>query len=81
MQISKILKYFIKQKEFKIESKLYNSLPNKNIIATIIQLKTNHCRLNKYLHNIDTKNNLYCKYNYKKEIIEYYLLKYIKYKE
>ena len=81
MQISKTLKYLIKQKEFKIESKLYNSLLNRSIIATIIQLKINHCKLNKYLHNIDIKNNLYYEYNYKKKIIKYYLLKYIKYKK
>ena len=71
----------MKQKEFKVESKLYNSLPNRSIIAIIIQLRTNHCKLNKYLHNTSAKNSLYCECDYEKEIVEYYLLECTKYKK
>jgi ribonuclease HI len=80
-QTSKTLRRLAKQKEFKVGPKLYNSLPNRSTVATIIQLRTGHCRLNKYLHSTGAKNSPYCECGYGKETVEHYLLECIKYRE
>jgi len=64
-----------------MRSKLYNSLPNRNTVATVIQLRTGHCRLNKYLHSIGIRYSPYCEGGYEKETMEHYLLEYNKYKD
>lgn len=57
------------------------SLPNRYTAARVIQLRTGHCRLNKYLHSIDARHRPYCEYGYGKETVEHYLLECNKYKD
>jgi hypothetical protein len=78
--ISKALKHLTKQKGVRMGPKLYNSLSNRNTIATIIQLRTGHRRLSKYLYSIGARYSPYCECGYGKETMEHYLLERNKYK-
>ena len=78
---SKALRRYSRHKGFIVGPKLYNSLPNRHTTATIVQLRTGHCRLNKYLHGIGARNSPYCECGYGKETVEHYLLECNKYKK
>src|SRR5208282_2283107 len=81
IQTSKALRHLTKQKGVRTGPKLYNSLPNRNTVATVIQLRTGHCKLNKYLHSIDARYSPHCECGYGKETVEHYLLECNKYKD
>jgi len=53
---------------------LYNEIADRNWAAKIVQLRTGHCRLNRYLHRFGLKNSPYCQCGYGKETVEHYLL-------
>ena len=48
---AKALRRIIKRKGVKTEPKLYNEIPDRDTVAKIIQLRTDHCGLNHYLHH------------------------------
>ena len=80
-QTSKTPRRLTKQRGLRVGPKLYNSLPNRNTVATVIQLRTGHCRLNKYLRSIGARHSPYCECGYGKETVEHYLLEWNKYKD
>src|SRR4030095_11114523 len=54
--------------------KLYNALPNRISAATIVQLRTGHCGLNKCLHRFGIRNSPNCECGYgRKETVEHYI--------
>jgi ribonuclease HI len=62
--------------------KLYNALPNRSSAAMIVQLRTGHCGLNKYLHRFGIRNSPYCECGYgRKESVEHYILECPRFKE
>ena len=80
-QTSNFLRRLTKRRDFKVGPKLYNALPNRTTVATIVQLRTGHCGLNKYLHSIGATHSPYCECGYGKETVEHYLLECNKYRD
>src|SRR5439155_8361368 len=75
------LRYLTKQKGVKAGLELYNTMTNRNSVATITQLRTGHCGLNYYLHRFGKRNSPYCECGMGKETVEHYLLECRKYNE
>ena len=61
--------------------KLYNKIRNRESASTLVQLRTGHCRLNKYLHRIRKKDSAMCECEQGEETVEHYLLECPKYRE
>ena len=61
--------------------KLYNTISNRNTVATITQLRTGHCGLNYYLHRFGKRYSPYCECGKGKETVEHYLLECRRYHE
>ena len=68
------LRRIMKGRHAKIGPALYNEIANRNGAATIAQLRTGHCGLNRYLHRFSLRNSPYCQCGYGKETVEHYLL-------
>jgi ribonuclease HI len=75
------LRRITKGKHAKIGPSLYNGIANRNGAATIAQLRTGHCGLNRYLHRFGIKGSPYCQCGYGKETVEHYLLECRNYRE
>ena len=75
------LRRITKRKDTKSGPSLYNGLSNRNIMAKLVQLRTGHCGLNRYLHRFGLKNTPYCECGYGKETVEHFFLHCPKYKE
>ena len=60
---------------------LYNEIGDRNSAAKIVQLRTGHCGLNRYLHRFGHKNSPYCQCGYGKETVEHFLLECRNYNE
>jgi hypothetical protein len=71
----------MKGKNAKTNPSLYYEIANRNGAATIAQLRTRHCGLNRYLHRFNIKNSLYCQCRYGKETVEHYFLECRNYRE
>ena len=54
--------------------KLYKHIVGRYTATTIAQLRTGHCRLNKYLHPFKLKSSPYCECGYGQETVEHYLM-------
>jgi ribonuclease HI len=78
---AKTLRHITKRKGSKSGPKLYNDMVSRNTVTTIAQLRTGHCGLNYYLHQLGKKASPYCECGYGKETVEHYLLECRKYKE
>jgi ribonuclease HI len=62
--------------------KLYNSLPSRKSCARLVQLRTGHCGLNKYLHRFGKRGSPYCECGYaRKESVEHYIMECPRFKE
>jgi len=61
--------------------KLYNLIPERKTCAQIVQLRTGHCGLNKYLHRFGKRHSPYCSCGYAKETVDHFLLECPNYKE
>src|SRR5436305_10632233 len=71
----------MKEKYSKTGSVLYNEMANRNAVAKIVQLRTGHCGLNRYLYRFGINDSPYCQCEYGKETVEHYLLKCRNYRE
>ena len=71
---ARALRYLTRQRDAKTGPKLYNTISNRNTVATITQLRTGHCGLNLFLHRFGLAKSPYCKCGYGKENAEHYLL-------
>ena len=58
----------------RVGPKLYKHIVGRYIATTIAQLRTGHCRLNKYLHRFKLKTSPYCECGYGQETVEHYLM-------
>ena len=61
--------------------KLYNEIPNRESASTLVQLRTGHCRLNKYLYRMGKKDSAMYECEQGEETVEHYLLECPKYRE
>ena len=62
--------------------KLYNPIPNRKSSARLVQLRTGHCGLNKYLHRFGIRDSPYCECGHGiKETVEHYILECPRFKE
>ena len=59
--------------------KLYNNIPDRRSVSTLVQLRTGHCMLNKYLYRIGKKDSPECTCEHGIESVEHYLLECPKY--
>ena len=75
------LRHITKQKGVKTGAKLYNTLPSRRAVATLVRLRTGHCKLNHYMHRFKIKDSPYCECGNGKETVEHYLLECRKYNE
>ncbi|TMI86171.1 MAG: hypothetical protein E6H10_00790 [Bacteroidetes bacterium] len=58
----------------RVGPKLYKHIVGRYTATTIAQLRTGHCRLNKYLHRFKLKTSPYCECGYGQETVEHYLM-------
>ena len=75
------LRRLMRRKDVKAGPALYNEIANRKGASTIIQMRTGHCGLNKYLHRFGKSITPYCQCGYGKETVEHYLLECKVYKE
>jgi hypothetical protein len=80
---SKHLRRISPKQGIQLGSKLYNSISGRKTCAQLVQLRTEHCGLNKYLHRFGKRYSPYCSCGYAKETMEHFILECpnIKYKE
>ena len=75
------LRRITRQKGVKAGLKLYDEITSRNTVAKIVQLRTGHCGLNRYLHRFGLKKSPYCECGYGKETVEHFLLECRKYRD
>ena len=68
------LRHITKQRGVKSGAKLYNTLPSRRAVATLVRLCTGYCKLNHYMHRFKIKDSPYCECGNGKETVEHYLL-------
>ena len=78
---ARTLRHLTRQRCVKTGPKLYNTISNRNTVATITQLRTGHCGLNYYLHRFGKSYSPYCECGKGKETLEHYLLECRRYHE
>jgi ribonuclease HI len=61
--------------------KLYNNISSRATCAQVVQLRTGHCGLNKYLHRFKKRDSPTCECGYGEETVEHFLLECPNYKE
>ena len=71
---SKHLRRISSKQGTQLGPKLYNSISGRNTCAQIVQLRTGHCGLNKYLHRFGKRYSPYCSCGYAKETVEHFIL-------
>jgi hypothetical protein len=61
--------------------KFYKGFSNRQACTELAQLRTEHCRLNAYLHRIGKRESAECECGYEKETVEHFILECPNYKE
>jgi hypothetical protein len=67
------LRRIMKGRQAKTGPALCNEIASRRGAATIEQLRTGYCGLNRYLHRFSLRNSPYCRCGYGKETVEHYL--------
>ena len=76
---SNVLRRITRRTGVKAGPKLYNTLHSRNVVATLIRLRTGHCGLKQYLHRFKKADTPHCECRQGKETVEHYLLECRKY--
>jgi ribonuclease HI len=79
-ETSKHLRRISSKQGIQLGMKLYNSIPVRKTCAQVVQLRTGHCGLNKYLHRFGKRYSPYCSCGYAKETVEHFILECPNYK-
>jgi hypothetical protein len=79
-KMSKHLRRISPKLGIQLGSKLYNSISGRKTCAQLVQLRTGHYGLNKYLHRFGKRYSQYCRCGYAKETVEHFTLECPNYK-